>query len=66
MNHTISSMKQCVKQRYTKKRQETTKVDKTLKGRAREVEEKNKSFSITETKNTWKRNDIAENPVRDM
>lgn len=41
------------------------KVDKTFKDRAREVGGKNKSISITETKNTWKRKDTAEKPGRD-
>lgn len=42
------------------------KVDETFKDRAREVGEKNKSFSITETKNTWEKNDTAEKPERDV
>ena len=41
------------------------KVDKTFKDRAREVGGKNKSISITETKNTWKRKDTAEKHGRD-
>lgn len=41
------------------------KVDKTFKHRAREVGEKNKSFSIIETKITRKRKDTAEKAGRD-
>lgn len=65
MNNAISSLKQHIKQKYTQKRCKTTKVDKTSSGRAQGSRRENKSFSITEIKNTWERKDIAENPVRD-